>query len=93
MSILKVSPAREALFPFRMSLSWPKNLSTAALEGPGVVNLTKSWERSSHQLHSICLVDVVQAPFDKCLCDGDKSVILRVMFFPRYSLKLTFKKY
>ncbi len=41
-------------------------------------DLTKSWERSSHQLHSICLVDIVQAPFHKCLCGGTKSVILQI---------------
>jgi hypothetical protein len=55
MSISKVSSASEALFAFRMSLAWLKNLSTEVLERTGVMNLTKSLERSSHQLYSICL--------------------------------------
>ncbi len=42
MSISKASSASEALFAVRMSLPWLKNLSTSALEGTGVLNLTKS---------------------------------------------------
>jgi hypothetical protein len=72
MGISKVLSAREALFAFRMFLSWLKNLYTAALEGTSVVNLTKSLERSSYQFHSICLVNNVRAYFHGCLCDITK---------------------
>ncbi len=88
MSISKVLSAREALFAF---LHWLKNLSTAAREGTSVGNLTKSLESSSHQFHSICLVNNVQAPFHGCLCDGTKHSSSGFMFFARYSLKLAFK--
>jgi hypothetical protein len=99
MSISIESSAREALFAFRMSLPWLKNLSTGALEGTGVLNLTKSLARTFmkapaprstlDQLHSICLVDVARAPFHGCLCDGTKQVILRIHVL----LPVTFKKY
>jgi hypothetical protein len=81
LSAISVFSAREALFIFRMFLPWLKNLSTAALEGTSVVNLTKSLERSSHQFHSICLVNNVRAPFHGCLCDGTKQSSSGLMFF------------
>jgi hypothetical protein len=81
MGISKVLSAREALFAFRMFLPWLKNLYTAELEGISVVNFTKSLERSSHQFHSIGLVDIVRAPFHGCLCDGTKQSSSGVMFF------------
>jgi hypothetical protein len=93
MGISKILSAREALFAFKMFLPWLKNLSTPALEGTSLVNLTKSLERRSYQFNSICFVNNVRAPFHGRLCDDTKLSSSGFMFFARYSLKLTFKTY
>jgi hypothetical protein len=72
---LEVSSAREAIFAFRMSLPWLKNLSTAALEGTGVVNLTKSLERTFSPMKAPSPRSTLDGPASKVLTDFTAFVL------------------